>query len=444
MWRFIGTVFAVGAFLVVAILAVVDPRPDHLEILLTAPLLVLLTIPIALRLARADGDPAIVTLVLVALTLKLVGSVVRYYVGVNAYGGSGDSVDYYDAARVLGPAFRSLDFNVTTGRIPGTGFIELVTGVLYALTGASRLVGFMVFSWFCLLGQILCWRAFRIGVPHGDSKRYAFLVLLFPSMLFWPSSVGKEAWMIFAIGITVYGVARMVRHLRWGVPLTVVGVAAATLARPHVALLLLAGVFAALLVTRPPERSATAPLARLLWIAVVIVALVVVLNETQSLLGVENLDQESVQATLASTEVRTAQGASAFEPVVVNSPLDVPLATVTVLFRPLPFEVGNAQMLLTSAEGLLLAALVVMSWRRLASIPRLMWSTPYVMFALVFVVLFVCTFSSFANFGILARQRTQMLPFLFVLLAVPPVRQRLGQVRSSSSHREDAAVERAG
>jgi hypothetical protein len=127
---------------------------------------------------------------------------------------------------------------------------------------------------------------------------------------------------------------------------------------------------------------------------------------------------------LASTEARTAQGSSAFDPVAVNSPLDVPLAAVTVLFRPLPFEVGSVQMLLTSAEGVLLAALAVVSWRRLASIPRLMWSMPYVMFSLVFVVLFVCVFSSFANFGILARQRTQMLPFLFVLLALPPVARR--------------------
>ncbi len=437
MWPFVGTVFAVGAFLAIAIIAVVDPNTDHFEVLLAGPLLMVLTIPIAVRIARRDADPSLVTLLLVALAVKLVGSLVRYYVAVDVYAGLGDSVAYYHAGRVLGPAFRSLNFDVMTGRIPGTGFIEVVTGVVYAVTGASRLIGSLVFAWLCMLGQILCWRAFRIGVPDGDSKRYAILILFFPSMIYWPSSIGKEAWMILSIGVTAYGVARLVRHRRWGIPVTVLGVAAATMVRPHVALLLLAGIFAAILVARPSERSTMAPLVRLVTIAVVVVAAVVVLNETESLLGVESLNQESVQATLSGTEARTAQGSSSFEPVVVNSPFDVPAAAATVLFRPLPIEAGNAQMLLTSAEGLALAALIVLSWRRLASIPSTLRSSPFVMFALVFIVLFVCTFSSFANYGILARQRTQVLPFLFVLLALPALPPRFG--RRASPLGADAA-----
>jgi hypothetical protein len=115
----------------------------------------------------------------------------------------------------------------------------------------------------------------------------------------------------------------------------------------------------------------------------------------------------------------------------VNSPIDLPLATATVLFRPLPFEASNNQMLLTSAEGVFLAALCVVSWRRLATIPRRVRSTPYVAFSLVFVLLFVWAFSSFGNFGILARQRTQMLPFLFVLLALPATQVRRSPPRTS-------------
>jgi len=34
---------------------------------------------------------------------------------------------------------------------------------------------------------------------------------------------------------------------------------------------------------------------------------------------------------------------------------------------------------------------------------------------------FVYLFWNFANFGILARQRTQIAPFLFLLLAMPPM-----------------------
>jgi hypothetical protein len=48
-------------------------------------------------------------------------------------------------------------------------------------------------------------------------------------------------------------------------------------------------------------------------------------------------------------------------------------------------------------------------------------SRPYVAFALTFVLVFVAAFGVISNFGILARQRTQVLPFVFVLLSLPAV-----------------------
>jgi hypothetical protein len=42
-----------------------------------------------------------------------------------------------------------------------------------------------------------------------------------------------------------------------------------------------------------------------------------------------------------------------------------------------------------------------------------------VAFALTYVGLFVVAFASVGNFGILVRQRVQVMPFLLVLLVVP-------------------------
>jgi hypothetical protein len=52
-----------------------------------------------------------------------------------------------------------------------------------------------------------------------------------------------------------------------------------------------------------------------------------------------------------------------------------------------------------------------------------------VAFVVVYSLLFVFAFSSIANFGILARERTQVLPFFLVLLAVPAVRRVPGQAK---------------
>jgi hypothetical protein len=420
-WLYVGTLLSIGAYGGLLVVALLDPKPDTLAALAIAPVLVLLTVPIAMRIARADGDPGILLLLLIAVALKLTASVVRYYVAFDVYGGLADAAGYHAAGAAFAPDLRSLHFGVETGVIPGTGFIDLITGIVYAITGASQLTGFFVFAWLSMLGQILCWRAFKIGVPEGDNKRYALLILFFPTMLYWPASIGKEAWMLLAIGITLYGAARMLQRRPMGVVLTILGVAGLTLCRPHVALVVLACLLTALLVQRSPSRSPLTPVVRLVSIALVVAVSLVVVSQTESFFGVQSLNQETVQTTLSETELSTGQGGSSFTPVTVNTPLDLPLATTTVLFRPLPFEAHNAQMLLTSFEGLFLLGLCIVSWRRLAAVPRLMRSTPYVAFAFVFVLLFVYAFSSFGNFGILARQRTQVLPFLFVLLALPPL-----------------------
>jgi cell division septum initiation protein DivIVA len=108
---------------------------------------------------------------------------------------------------------------------------------------------------------------------------------------------------------------------------------------------------------------------------------------------------------------------------------------VTVLFRPLIFDAHNAQTLITAVEGtfLLLLSLVrirwaiaaIGSWRRQA----------YVIFAVLFAGMFVVAFSGVANFGLLARERVQLLPFYLVLFSIPP---RKEQAMSNELHRRGA------
>ena len=91
----------------------------------------------------------------------------------------------------------------------------------------------------------------------------------------------------------------------------------------------------------------------------------------------------------------------------------------------------RARLRLFAADHFLaLLALIALSWRRLRQLPRALLRMPYVTFAATYVVVFVYAFSVIGNFGILARQRTQMLPFLFVLLALPAALPRRGQPRS--------------
>lgn len=94
-------------------------------------------------------------------------------------------------------------------------------------------------------------------------------------------------------------------------------------------------------------------------------------------------------------------------------------AAVTVLFRPFPPESHGFKELLGATEALFLTGLFMVSWRRLRALPRRLRDEPYYALAVAFLLMFVYAFATVANFGILARERTQLMPFVFVLLAAP-------------------------
>jgi hypothetical protein len=58
-----------------------------------------------------------------------------------------------------------------------------------------------------------------------------------------------------------------------------------------------------------------------------------------------------------------------------------------------------------------------------------------VAFVVVYTAGFVVAFASIANFGILARERVQLLPFFFVLLAVQD-RRRHGPAASPAADQQ--------
>jgi hypothetical protein len=157
--------------------------------------------------------------------------------------------------------------------------------------------------------------------------------------------------------------------------------------------------------------------------AVLLLALVLagpaLIGVAESFFGLQALNTESAQELLDSTTQRSGEGGSAFTPVSPNNPVGFVLSGVTVLFRPFPFEVRNAQAMLTSLEGLALLVIVGRSLRRLVRLPRELLRAPYLALAVVYGLAFIYAFASLGNFGILARERSQLLPMLFVTLCLP-------------------------
>jgi hypothetical protein len=387
--------------------------------------LVAVTFPIARLLAMREPDPRIARLILIAPFLKLAATLLRFAVAYVVYDGVADAAIYHREGTRLAESLREGIFTLDLGRaFVGTGFIRLLTGIVYTITGPTQLGAFFVFSWLGFWGLYLFYRAFAIACPDGDKWRYARLIFVLPSLLFWPSSIGKEAWMCLGLGVIAYGAARLLAGRHGGLVALAIGISMTACVRPHVGAAALMGVLAAYIARRTPvgRRRLTAPIGKLLGLVVLGIGLVVVIGQAEDLLGVDSFNSEAIDSARQETTLRTSAGGSEFETDGGASfdPSRFPAAILSVLFRPLPWEASNVQSLIAAIEGMAMLCLFAFGWRRLIGAVRAVLRTPYVVLAVTYTVLFVYGFSSFSNFGILTRQRVQVLPFVLVLVCLPP------------------------
>ena len=410
--------------------------------LLVVALIVPLSLPTLKREALRQGDRRVLMLLVAALLLKLVGALLRHYAAFDLYQGSADAAGYHGNGVHIMERFRDGNFDPGLETLSDTDFIRFFTGLVYTVIGPSSYGGFLVYAWLSFWGMFLFYRAFCIAVPEGRTRTYGRLLFFFPSMLFWPSSIGKEAWMVFALGIAAFGAARVLSGsaLR-GLPIAGLGLWLGTLIRPHVPGMLGAALLIAFVIGRRYERfRPIRPTVKIATIGILLAAALLLVTRTEGFLKASDiLSLDGLTTTLEKTSERAAQGGSEFDPPIVRTPVDFPLAFGTVLYRPFVTEANNQMALLSAIEGL---------WLLLFSIKRLPWvltalrsmrRQPFVAMAAGYTILFVVAFSSMPNFGLLARQRAQLFPLFFVLLSIPYIKKKASGERTDEAawHGED-------
>lgn len=382
--------------------------------------------PFLRRIARGVDGVELVGILRLGLGLKFLAVLPRYELRQ-------DARDYYLAGRSLVDDFLRFDFAVDPGRsIPGTGSVRYLSGLVQLFTFQDEFATFVVFATFGFVGTALFARAFIVALPAVHPGRYALLLMCWPSVVYWPSSTGKDAVMMLGLGLAAVSLARFLtgRYASFGGFL--VGISIAGLVRPHVALIAVTAAVAALIFHSPTGRQAGV-VGRSIVIAVLVLAGTVASNGVEEVFKIQDLNVSGLGAALDLANYRSAQGGSSFIAARIDSVLDAPWAVTTVLFRPFPHEAGSIPMLVTAAEGLVLLGLLVMAGPRLLSGLRALRKEAYTGYAIVFVGIFVYLFSALGNFGILARQRTMMTPLLLVLVALPTARERVRARRAARS-----------
>jgi hypothetical protein len=382
--------------------------------------------------ARHPDEPWLGRLLVLGVLAKEFASILRYRTLVNSYGDVGDASVFDTYGRRYAGAWLHLNGFVQPQleNIRKSNFLRWITGVFYYLFGSDMIAGFILFGLIAFVGSYLWYRATVEAVPFLDRRLYFMIVMFVPSILFWPSSIGKEALMQFAIGSAALGTAHIFNgRLVRGVLVAIPGAWLMSVVRPHLLGLVALAAAASFVIGRSPRKarasSATSSLVKPIGIVIVVFAAVFAVSAGANSLGLPSLSLGSVQAELDATSVSTGQGGSAFDNGGNSlSPLRLPQGMVTVLVRPFPWEVDSSLQILASLEGVGLIAFII--WRRksLAISLRHIRTVPFLFYCWTLTILYAVTFQAFANFGLLTRQRSLVLPALYVLLCLDAKKAR--------------------
>jgi len=378
------------------------------------------------RMSRLDDWKPLSRVITAGLVLKLGFSLLLIWIGFVVYGGMVDAISYhYTGAGIAQNIWRLRFDQVIPYMHWSTDSISLFTGVIYSIIGPTLYGGFLIYACLAFLGSYFFYRAFRVAFPQGDRWLYAILVFFFPSLLLWSNGIGKDALISLFLGLFACGVAQLYRNRLSGFLPLAIGLLGAMWIRPHIAAILALALIIAFII---PERGKGSARSVMSVIGLLLVGGVVwfLLPRLMPFLSIEELSMEGILSFFQRQQSLTFAGGSAFQAIDISNPLNFPIVMATVLFRPFPWEAHNLQALIQSVEGLFFIILVLWKVKSLCRALAFSTSNVYVRFILIFVVAFIIAYGSVQNFGTLARWRTMMLPFFFVLIACAPadVRQQ--------------------
>ncbi|HYL52018.1 MAG TPA: hypothetical protein VEZ15_08615 [Acidimicrobiia bacterium] len=395
-----------------------------------------------LLVRRHPDEPWLPHLLVAGVIVKIIGCGLRY----RTFGDSADA-SVYDR---FGKQFAAFWLHKAGAAAPTltdlrkSNFLRWFTGVVYYVFGTDMIAGYFVFGLLAFIGSYLWYRAAAEALPSLDRRLFLILVMFAPSIAFWPSSIGKEALMQFGIGSTALGTAHLLQNrVIRGLIVALPGAFLMAMVRPHLLGLVTLAAGAAYAAGRTRRRGAEDSASLFKPIGLVVVGFLVAFTVSQGAksLGLPSLSLGSVQNELDKTTASTGQGNSKFNNGGNSlSPLHLPQGAVTVLLRPFPYEVNTGLQILASLEGVALAGFIIHRRSSVAMSLRKIRSSPFLFYCWTLTLLYAITFQAFANFGLLVRQRSLVLPALYVLLCLDPSRDRVSTEPAALSAPQDLGI----
>jgi hypothetical protein len=311
-----------------------------------------------------------------------------------------------------------------------TAFLYLPAGGdVYGMQFFSAVLGLCGSFYFCL--------AFAERAGPVQVKRYSKIILFLPSFGLWTGIFGKDSWIALGLGMAAFGHASLLKGRGNGLWHLVGGITITTIIRPHISIAFVAAAAACYILSLTRNRRTSI----LLKIQIVVMLLVMVVGLASATQKFLKLDDVSVDTLAEYGEEHAAGnniGGSAVEVRVGSGVTGVllgfPQGIVRILFQPFPWEVRNFTMGLAALENLYILWFMVSHIGRIRSLFRRILHEPYALFSTIFAVALLLMFSLTPNLGLISRQRTQLLPFVFAPLIAAEVSRRRPLSRHSAPY----------
>ena len=290
-----------------------------------------------------------------------------------------------------------------------TLFINFLSYPFYSI-GFNYDMLMFTFAWFGYLGFVYAYLFFREKIPIKIKvfKKIDFLtlVLFFPNMHFWTSSLGKGSAIFLGLMMFMYAIVSPRKRLF----LLILGSAIIFYIRPHVFMFVAVG--AVLGFMSGKEKIS---FANKLLIYVAMIGSLVLLQD--KILGVMNLqNSDNLIEDFQAASEKNAEDLSKAGSGVDMSTYPLPLKLFTFWFRPLFVDAPNLLGLITSVENLIYLLLFLKIIRKdfikfIKKSPALVKMSFVIFFTASLAMTFVMS-----NLGIIMRQKTMVMYFIFFVI----------------------------
>jgi hypothetical protein len=329
--------------------------------------------------------------------------------------GGGDATMYYDDPY---GAYKTEGFGLSTV------FLIFLTQFIKQTFEASYLDTFLIFQSFGFLGFVFLMRSFQEIYEDLQIHQPAFTwwFLFLPSMHYWTSAIGKDALFFFATCMAVWSTLA----IRKRAPAFAAAVIIMMLIRPHIAALALGSLALTIVWTRN-----TSVISRVIIFALALAGCTFALVTLKSSFQVDVTSIEGIGGVLENRDrlVETDNlGGSG-----VNA--SFPIRLLSLLFRPLFFDVSNVPGLVASFENVLIMILLASLTYRARTMTALVRSAVVVRFTFIYsLILFVALSLVYYNVGLGLRQKWSMvMPAVLLLFVAVNGVQRVKKIQQRAA-----------